>query len=73
MDADYDHYSMVESKEIISQTILKIALEEINFSKGSALLNYFALHKKSKNYGKRFSKILFFQKLFSFLKTLLSL
>jgi hypothetical protein len=52
---------MVENKEMIFSTI-KIIFKEINFSRGLLFLNCFALHKKSKNYGTRFSKILFSSK-----------
>jgi hypothetical protein len=54
-------YSTVECKELFFQE-LKISFKEINFQ-GSALMNYFALHKKSKNYGTRSLKNVIFQKL----------
>jgi hypothetical protein len=54
-------YSMVEYKELNFHT-LKISFKETNFQ-GSALMNYFALHKKSKNYGTRSLKNVIFQKL----------
>jgi hypothetical protein len=53
-------YSTVEYKELIFHTS-KISFKEINFQ-GSALMNYFALHKKSKNYGTRSLKNVIFQK-----------
>jgi hypothetical protein len=55
---------VIENKELFFflNAHQKIAFVRNDFPR-AALMNYFALHKKSKNYGTRFLKYRFFQKL----------